>query len=292
MERRVVDMAFSFDGKRLRERDNISAEQVIWSSCLVVNCTRLIHALLRQAGLEDGDSIFVQFIQVGNIGVFARKDELAQSSPGALLRLAQDTPGAAWLMQPDFPQTLSSLEVAYVAAQMSDSVGCQISAGAQVAPLVDVAARVLLSRDACISLVRAVDAAYEDTRGCDSGTARRTAPGGSLRGADMGALAGSIAASSRADDFKLVLRDQAGLEQLLGKSEGAVVYQALTALLGVRPDALAIRRTVGTGRWISWHTDFAARTVQVTDYPSCLHSLSPACLLLSSFCSSSPGTPV
>jgi hypothetical protein len=69
----------------------------------------------------------------------------------------------------------------------------------------------------------------------------------------------SVALGSCDTDFKLLLTPT----QLVN-TIGSSGYSAILAALGCSvPDAIVIRRTVATGRFIAFHTDHAARTVQV-----------------------------
>ena len=90
-----------------------------------------------------------------------------------------------------------------------------------------------------------------------------------MREPPRNATEASIAAGSADMDFKLVM----SREELVD-AVGLEVYHACVAAAGLgstAPAAIAIRRTVGTGRWIDWHVDAAGRTVQVplTDDAEC-----------------------
>ena len=77
-----------------------------------------------------------------------------------------------------------------------------------------------------------------------------------------------MAVGSCETDFKLLL-SPAQLLNIIGP----VGYGAILTALGCSvPDAIAIRRTEATGRFIAFHTDHAARTVQVPliDDKSCI----------------------
>jgi hypothetical protein len=78
-------------------------------------------------------------------------------------------------------------------------------------------------------------------------------------------LAEDIAAGATEDDFKVLLTPPALTARI-----GAQAFQKLNGILQGRaggnaplPDAIAIRRTMATGKWIKWHTDAAARTLCV-----------------------------
>ncbi len=77
-----------------------------------------------------------------------------------------------------------------------------------------------------------------------------------------------MAIGSCETDFKLLL-SPAQLLNIIGP----IGYDMMLAALGCSvPDAIAIRRTEATGRFIAFHTDHAARTVQVplSDDASCI----------------------
>jgi hypothetical protein len=208
-----------------------------------------------QVGLEDGSIVDVLPMLSGDIGVFVRRGELAVASAISAPCLAQDTAGVALLSQPEFPaqQSVDANLLATIAASVAASGGTRHMRSGR--PLVEVSSAALLSTAACSALICAADAALKlSSRGS------RVLGGGSTSVSND--LAGLVAAGSRPDDFKLLL-SRADLVTLLGHSAGATVYAALSEILGAAPDAVAVRRTVGTGRWIGWHTDTASRTVQV-----------------------------
>ena len=100
----------------------------------------------------------------------------------------------------------------------------------------------------CAALMKRVNEAFE-TRAC-------VLPAGSSE------LAVSVHSSCRDDDFKLIIT----ADELL-TCVGHAAYASMMAALGLHesdvPDAVVLRRTTGTGRWINFHTDKALRTVQV-----------------------------
>jgi hypothetical protein len=69
-----------------------------------------------------------------------------------------------------------------------------------------------------------------------------------------------VAAGSCEGDFRLLLTLQ-DLRSIVGDD---AVARILKALETDAPDAIALRRTTASGRWINFHTDTAARTVQVS----------------------------
>ena len=72
-------------------------------------------------------------------------------------------------------------------------------------------------------------------------------------------VADGVAAGSSEGDFKLLLT-LPELRSIVGDEACACV---LSALETDAPDAIALRRTTASSRWINFHTDAAARTVQV-----------------------------
>ena len=121
---------------------------------------------------------------------------------------------------------------------------------------------------ACLrGLIALVDGAWETEWPNDACPHRTVAADCSCR--DLNALERSVQGGSCAHDFKLLLTPAA-----LAAAVGAEASAAITALLDSladrdsatqhhQPDTIAVRRTVGTGRWIGFHTDRAAATVQV-----------------------------
>jgi hypothetical protein len=85
-------------------------------------------------------------------------------------------------------------------------------------------------------------------------------------------VAQGVAAGSCEDDFRLPL----ALQELRSVVGDDACARILSALETDAPDAIVLRRTVASGRWINFHTDTAARTVQVTPSSSSSSS-SSAC---------------
>jgi hypothetical protein len=95
--------------------------------------------------------------------------------------------------------------------------------------------------------------------------AARAAPGA----AAAAALARGVAQGSTLEDFKLLLTPQQ-LAAAVGSDACAALCAALARWppsvgtgAAPLPDAIALRRTTATGRWINFHTDAAARTLCV-----------------------------
>jgi hypothetical protein len=227
--------------------------------------------------LSSGDSRFVSDVvtaeqrvvvlrnaEVGilDIGVFvaAADPVLVPDAQGLPVHMAsQDAPGADWLQAADFCAAPSADEVVGVAF----AVG---GAGAMRCPGPRNAERVI-SDDACAALIALVDGAWEKEWPNDACLHCKLATDRGCR--DLNALERSVQGGSCAHDFKLLLTPAA-----LAAAVGGEASAAITALLDSladgdsatqhhQPDAIAVRRTVGTGRWIGFHTDRAAATVQV-----------------------------
>lgn len=204
----------------------------------------------------EGSTLSVSFPLRGDIGVFTGGSELAAPSPYAMLRAANASSGVEWLRIPAFPNNLTANAVALIARDIALQgrffVPLHIDSGLTPAgPLVNVGTTAVITQDACSVFRRLVDDAFlrglphmqVDTETCSD-------------------LAAAVAAGSRADDFKLLLTPL-DLSRSLGSAAGSALFAVLGALLGgVSPDVLVLRRTVGTGRWIGWHTDAASCTVQ------------------------------
>ena len=169
-------------------------------------------------------------------------------------RAAGAEPGAAWLMSADLPDLASAPSRDSVAAVLAS---CRASRpmGARTAllPLLPAraAADVIVGVESRLALIKLVDAAWSaaSLEGCN---ATQEPPPGS------GPMAISVWASSSKDDFKLVL----SLDALRDTTSKEVVA-ALVGAIACEPDTIAVRRTTATGRWISFHCDLAARTLQV-----------------------------
>ncbi len=168
-------------------------------------------------------------------------------------RASEDAPGADWLQAANFSAAPSPEEVAAVAMAVGGRGAMHFPAPRE--------AEHVISHDACTALIAQVDRAWADE--CtESLCAHRNVTAG---GSHFNALEHSVQSGSRPDDFKQLLTPAA-----LAAAIGAEASAAITALLDSLadgdsgpPDAITVRRTVGTGRWIGFHTDRAAASVQV-----------------------------
>jgi ubiquitin len=171
---------------------------------------------------------------LGNIGVF--------ESGG----FAEAAACAAWLINPVPPSPLPpSAAVAALAASISSS-----ALDASMAVSSD---DLVLGSEMQALLISAVNAA-QAASSADNYRAL----------ALMSLTAAGVAEGSSMSDFRFLL-SAAELTAMIGES----AYLALLAILDGgsgsprAPDAIALRRTEATGRWIGWHTDDAERTLQV-----------------------------
>lgn len=115
-----------------------------------------------------------------------------------------------------------------------------------------------LSGDVCDKLVSVVNAAWANVHR-DGGVVSTVVTSRELNVMEAAALA-----NNTATDFKLLL----SWDELCALTGTPCSENVLALLNGgsecrTMPDVIVIRRTVGNGRWISFHTDVAARTVQV-----------------------------
>ena len=117
-----------------------------------------------------------------------------------------------------------------------------------------------VSQAACIALRKLVDQAHTRTYSQQL----RDHVGAQPIAAACNKVADGVAAGSREADFKLLLTLQE-LRSVVGQDACARI---LSALETDAPDAIALRRTTASSCWINFHTDAAARTVQVS-LPAC-----------------------
>ena len=179
----------------------------------------------------------------GDIGVFAHADELV-CVMHAHMR-ATLAPGARWLSQPLLPAPLPTADE--LLPVVHGIVGPDVDYTRVASPSVDT--DTVVDAAACSKLVALVDAAWRDDALADTIDTRAYSD-----------EAASVAAGSKRDDYKLIMSVHELIDVI-----GRASYDRLCALLGgdAAPDAIAVRRTTGTGRWIGFHVDRAQRTVQV-----------------------------
>ena len=198
-----------------------------------------------ELGMEDGDEIDAMLNQAGSIGIFVCNESIVCNDGNALP--ATSAPGAQWLMQPALPHPLPTPEaVAAVAAALHGSSSARPPLLLHSAPAFS-----CVSLDACAALRARVDGAHRAFVETNTSVAAPRAANNDV--------AHAVASHSCADDFRMLL----SLRELLaivGKEACACI---LAELETDSPDAIALRRTTASGRWINFHTDTAARTVQV-----------------------------
>ena len=182
----------------------------------------------------------------GDIGVFVASSELVSNRNMPAAPAAQ-CPGTHWLIHPQPPSFAHPDEVSAVAR------ACGGSNSADSVPACDKLA--VVAPDACRTLRLLVARAHAEAAAAGS-----FVPQLSLgQGDGLNSTQLHVASGSCETDFKMLLSP----DQLLNII-GADAYRDILAALQVSvPDAIVLRRTVATGRFIAFHTDHAARTVQV-----------------------------
>ena len=206
--------------------------------------------------------------QAFDIGVFVAQGEADSSgepvtcAPGAGLLRAPQLPA---LLPPPPPAAIAALAAAVLAPTARPPRG-EVHVGASEA----------LPPAACQALIAAVEASWAAAAAGLRGAAEDAAFTRELprRSAPARAVAASIAAGSKASDFKLLL-GSATVGRVLGRAGQAAVLGALEAVRGregagaplaLRDVVFAVRRTeaqAGAPRWINFHCDSAGATAQV-----------------------------
>jgi hypothetical protein len=191
---------------------------------------------------------------------------------------AISAPGAQWLMQPALPQPPPHPDdVAALVRAFSPHNTSTPSAPRP--PLSDSPAEYsCVSQDACIALRKLVDQAHTRTFSQTHSQQLHDQAGSCDTRPMRNSVADGVAAGSHEGDFKLLIT-LPELRTIVGDEACARVLSALEA---DAPDAIALRRTTASSRWINFHTDAAARTVQASAW-----SLDP-CLVV--VCDSWAGT--
>jgi hypothetical protein len=214
---------------------------------------------LAECGIEIDDTLIFVMELKGDIGVFVSALDSEQLPSGINLP-APCVLGAQWLMQPTLPSPLPPPNA--VAELVRSFHPHTLARTAPRPPLSEsLPAFSCVSETACLALRKRVDEAHsraflqhtqdlEDTQVLHA----------------VNEVAVGVAAGSCETDFRLHLTLQE-LRSLVGEDSCARI---LSALETDAPDAIALRRTTASGRWINFHTDKAARTVQVTDCHNCV----------------------
>ena len=184
-------------------------------------------------------------LRLRGLGLFVSPDDVEQQ-PSGLSIPSSSAPGAQWLMQPSAPCAPPPPEaVAAIAAALHGSSSAR-------PPLHHSApAFSCVSPAACAALRARVDRAhlaFSSAKTQDK-TTRLV----------VNDVAHGVVSNSCADDFRMLMTVQQ-LRSIIGRDACARI---LSELETDSPDAIALRRTTASGRWINFHTDTAARTVQV-----------------------------
>jgi len=191
---------------------------------------------------------------VGDIGVFVAMNERVFNRNMPVVPAAH-CPGTQWLVHAEPPSSAHPDEVSAVAR------ACGGSDYAQSIPDCDTLAAV--SPAACQSLRLIVQCAHAEAASAGSFVPK---PSFTDQSDGMNSTQMHVVLGSRESDFKMLLSP----DQLLQIIGAAAYHDILAALQVTVPDAIVLRRTVATGRFIAFHTDHAARTVQVPlNHDSC-----------------------
>lgn len=219
--------------------------------------------ILRKAGATDDDQtpIRKRFIDDPSrgrmdIGVFVAASDSQQMSNGHRIP-AISASGAQWLTQPALPKPLPHPDDVAALVRAFNDHESSTPPSASRPPLSDSpAAFSCVSQTACIALRNIIDQAHTRTY---SQQLHDDHAGAHPVVAERNKVADGVAAGSHEADFKLLLT----LHELRSIVGDDACERILSALETDTPDAIALRRTTASGRWINFHTDAAARTVQV-----------------------------
>jgi ubiquitin len=201
--------------------------------------------------IGDGDTVHL-VLRLRSIGVFVSKSDVDVVSSSIALP-APSVPGAQWLMQAGLPEPLPSPDA--VAALARSFPPHSNSPTFPRLPLFQSpSAFSCVTEAACKALRNLLDREHDRIF-----TQRAALDAETLCLAQRNDVCASVAEGSSEGDFKLLLTMQK-LRSIVGDDSCA---QIMSALETEAPDAIALRRTTASGRWINFHTDPAARTVQV-----------------------------
>ncbi len=166
-------------------------------------------------------------------------------------------PGAQWLMQPALPEPLPHPDdVAALVRAFSPHTTS--TPPAPRPPFSHSPAEYsCVSQDACIALRKLVDQAH--TRTFSQTHSQQLYDQAGSRPMHN-SVADGVAAGSDEGDYKLLIT----LPELRSIVGDEACSRVLSALEADAPDAIALRRTTARSRWINFHTDAAARTVQAS----------------------------
>jgi ubiquitin C len=202
--------------------------------------------------IQNDDTLHL-VLRLRAVGVFVSTSDIAKSSNGVMLP-ASSFPGAEWLMQPTFPSPPPHPDAVTALAR---SFPLHPTAPTAVRPPLSQSppAFSCVTAAACIALRQRVDQAHNRAF---SQQAQNHA-GSQALAADYSWVAQGVAEGSCEGDYKLLLT-LPELQSIVGDDACARILRALET---DEPDAIVLRRTTASGRWINFHTDLAARTVQV-----------------------------
>ena len=206
---------------------------------------------LADYNIGDGGTVEI-VLRLRNIGIFVSKSDV-DVVPSGIAIPAPSVPGAQWLMQAGLPEPLPRPDA--VAALARSFPPHSYSPTAARPPLLQSPhAFSCVTEASCIALRNLVDREHDRT------FAQRAALDAETQYlAQRNDVCASVAEGSSEGDFRLLLTLQK-LRSIVGDDSCAQIMSALEA---EAPDAIALRRTTASGRWINFHTDTAARTVQV-----------------------------
>jgi hypothetical protein len=204
---------------------------------------------------EEGQRFYLRSIKkgrglgVGDIGEFVTASELVFNRNMPFLPAGQ-CPGTVLLLNPHPPSFVSP----HIVSALAHSCGGKSSAQA---PVVD-CNRAIISPTACKVLRERVERAFGEAK--STGTFSPRALPAQSCGCDTNSPQSHVAVSSCETDFKIYL-SSTELINIIG-SDG---YRSIVSSLGcTTPDALVLRRTAATNRFIAFHTDHAARMLRTS----------------------------
>ena len=205
--------------------------------------------LLSEHGLQEGSTVHL-VLRLRGLGVWVSSHDF-ERHPSDVAAPSSSSSGAQWIMQPTLPYPTPSTAavqalVRYVVSKTSSSVSARISTfGLPFS---------CASEEACVALQQRVDHAHSRAFAPSPPTMHAPEPW-----AACSELGWNLVNSSCENDFRMLLT----LQELRAIAGHETCMRILSALETETPDAIVLRRTVASGRWIDFHTDTVARTVQV-----------------------------